>query len=256
MAKRETGSRRKTGKGNGKQRGGGSTKDTLHVALLIDESGSMQGMEPAVIAGVNEFINDLKADPSETTRVLASLAMFDQRGGEPPVRVRFSELPLHEVRPIGPSEYRPHGATPLNDAVAKTIAALRKLALKGDRVMIVVLTDGLENASGISSGELRKQILEREAEGWEFVYLGANQDTWAATEGIGLDQRGKHFAWDASPAGLGAALKVSGDRVKRFRDQPDAYRAESDLLDDRIEPGETKARRLSEGERRAARRRR
>lgn len=236
-------------------------RDTLHVALLIDESGSMGPLHGAVIAGVNEFINELKVDPSPTTRTLASLAMFDLHGGEPPVRVRFSDLPLHKVRPVGPSEYAPRGATPLNDAVARTIGALEKLSRHGsgnggpaDRVMIVVLTDGLENASETSSDELRKLIVAKEAEGWEFVYLGANQDTWAATQQMGLNQRGKHFAWEASLAGVGAAMRVGGDRAKKFRDAPDEYRAESSMLSDRIEPGEAKARRLTEAERRNARR--
>lgn len=252
----------KNEKGPGSRKAGkGKHRDTLHVALLIDESGSMGHLHGAVIAGVNEFINELKVDPSPTTRTLASLAMFDLHGGEPPVRVRFSDLPLHEVRPVGPSEYAPRGMTPLNDAVARTIGALDKLSRpkgKGgsaERVMIVVLTDGLENASETSSEELRKLIVAREAAGWEFVYLGANQDTWAATASIGLAQRGKHFAWEASPAGVGAAMRVSGERTKRFRDAPDDYRAEADLLVDRIEPGEAKARLLTEAERRNARRR-
>lgn len=103
MAKQGNGDSKSTSeKGKRKPR-----KDTLRVVLLIDESGSMLEMAPAVIAGVDEFINDLKADPSETTRVLASLAMFDQRGGEPPVRVRFAEVPIAKVRPIGPSQYSP-----------------------------------------------------------------------------------------------------------------------------------------------------
>lgn len=240
----------------------GSRRETLHVALLVDESGSMAPLHGAVIAGVNEFIAELKADPSPKARTLASLAMFDARGGEPPVRVRFSDLPLESVRPIGPSEYAPHGATPLNDAVRKTIRALEKLSRprkKGgtpDRVMIVILTDGLENASETSSAEVRKLILAKEAEGWEFLYLGANQDTWAATEGIGLNRRGKHMGWVASPAGVSAAMRVGGERAKRFRDAPVEYAAESEKLADRIEPGDSKARLLSESERRRRRRRR
>lgn len=255
MAKHDgTGARGKDEKGSGK-------RETLHVALLVDESGSMAHLHAGVVAGVNEFINDLKADPSETTRVRASLAMFDQHGGEPPVRVRFSDLALRKVRLIAPSDYAPRGATPLNDAVARTIGALEKIARpragnrEADRVMIVILTDGLENASETSSDEVRRLIVAKEAEGWEFVYLGANQDTWAATHSIGLGQRGKHFAWEASGAGIGAAMKVSGDRVKRFRDAPAEYRVESSALADRIVPGETKARRLSAEELRNARRR-
>ena len=226
-------------------------REVLHVGLLVDESGSMQPMAPAVIAGINEFIGDLKADPSETTAIRASLAMFDQRGGEPPVRVRFSDLPIERVRQIGPSDYQPHGATPLNDAVMRTIRAFDRRAGRDERVMIVVLTDGLENTSETPTAKLRQRILEREAAGWEFIYLGANQDTWAATEGIGLDRRGKHFAWDASGPGVAAALKVSGSRVKRFRDAPDEYRVESEELADRIAPGESEARPATPAERRS-----
>lgn len=254
----------------GKERGGkdergrrpGDERETLHVALLVDESGSMAPLHGAVIAGVNEFISEMKAGPSPDTRTLVSLAMFDARGGEPPVRVRFSDLPLEKVRPIGPSEYAPHGATPLNDAVRKTIKALERAARparkggKPDRVMIVVLTDGLENASETSSGDLQKLIFAKEAEGWEFLYLGANQDTWAATAGIGLDRRGKHMAWEATPAGVGAAMRVGGERAKRFRDAPEEYALESDMVSDRIEPGDVKARLLSESERRREERRR
>ncbi|MFN8150311.1 MAG: vWA domain-containing protein [Solirubrobacterales bacterium] len=247
---------RKTGKKG--ERGGPANgkRETLHVALLVDESGSMAPLHGAVIAGVNEFIAEMKVDPSPDTRTLVSLAMFDARGGEPPVRVRFSDLPLEKVKPIGPSQYAPHGATPLNDAVRKTIKALERAARpakKGgrpDRVMIVVLTDGLENASETSSGDLQKLILAKEAEGWEFLYLGANQDTWAATAGIGLDRRGKHMAWEASSAGVSAAMRVSGERAKRFRDAPEEYELESKMLSDRIEPGDVKARLLSESERR------
>jgi hypothetical protein len=179
MAKRESGEDKAAKKKTKAER------ETLHVALLVDESGSMGHMHGAVIAGVNEFINDLKSDPSASIRIL---------------------------------------------------------------------TDGLENASETTSAELRKLIHAREADGWEFVYLGANQDTWAATEGIGLAQRGKHFAWETSAGGVSAALKVSGDRVKRFRDAPVEYRAEADQLSDRIAPGEAKARLLTDSERRNARR--
>lgn len=146
--------------------------------------------------------------------------------------------------------------TPLNDAVATTIRAVRKRAYKSDRVMIVVLTDGLENASETTTEELRNLILEQEKHGWEFVYLGANQDTWSATEGLGISQRGKHFAWEATRAGVDAALKVSGERVKQFRDAPADYRAEAEELADRIAPGDVKARKLSAAELRRSRGRR
>lgn len=103
MAERSNGT---NGRGNDKT-GDDKPGETLRVALLIDESGSMAPMQPAVVAGVNEFIAELKADENKDVRVLASLAMFDLHGGEPPVRVKFTGTRLHRVRPIGFDDYAP-----------------------------------------------------------------------------------------------------------------------------------------------------
>ena len=222
------------------------SKPKLHVGLLIDESGSMAPLHGSVIAGVNEFISELKADEpdrNKDVRVRASLAFFDLRGEANPVRVRFSGLKLSQVRPLGPSDYAPHGSTPLNDAVIQTIGAIDGRVSKGDRAMLVILTDGYENASEASTEDVRKLIAAKEGDGWEFIYLGANHDTWAESQKIGLAQAGKQFRWQASDGGLGAAMKVSSKRVKRFRDAPGAYREELDSLSSEIQPGDEDVRR-------------
>ena len=66
------------------------TKDTLHVGLLVDESGSMCGNEPAVVGGINEFVAKLAADQNGT-KVLATLGMFDTHGNDPVVRAKFEQ---------------------------------------------------------------------------------------------------------------------------------------------------------------------
>ena len=213
------------------------TKDTLHVGLLIDESGSMGPMHGAVIGGTNEFVAKLAADQNGT-KVLATLGMFDLHGNDPVVRVKFEGIPVAEVGTLGPDDYAPRGATPLNDAVASTIWAMDKRVKKGHRAMLVILTDGLENSSKTSTRDLRKLILAREKRGWEFIYLGANQDAWAESDRIGIVARGKKFDYEASPAGTRAALRASGERAKRFRDAPAEYRTELEQLDSRIDPGD------------------
>lgn len=212
-------------------------KDTLHVGLLIDESGSMGPMHGAVIGGTNEFVAKLAADQNGA-RVLATLGMFDLHGNDPVVRTKFEDIPVAEVGTLGSDDYAPRGATPLNDAVAKTIRAMDKRVKKGHRAMLVILTDGLENSSETSTLNVRKLILSREKRGWEFIYLGANQDAWAESDRIGITARGKKFDWDASPEGTRAALRASGERAKRFRDAPAEYRAELEDLGSRIDPGD------------------
>lgn len=210
-----------------------STAKALHLGVLIDESGSMAHNQAAVIGGFNELIGSLSAKESET-RVRASLAMFDLHGDSKPVRVKFADIPLEEVRPLTDSDYSPRGVTPLNDAVVKTIRAIGKRVRKGERVMLVILTDGLENASETSTAEVRRLIAKREAEGWEFIYLGANHDVWAESQKIGLAKKGKAMAWEASPAGASAAMRMTADRVAIFRDDADEYETSAESLPDSI----------------------
>jgi uncharacterized protein YegL len=199
---------------------------TLHVGLLLDESGSMAGTEAAVVGGVNEFVEKLRADEAGAeTKVVATLGVFDRHAHDPVVRYAYAGIPLEEVTTFETGDYRPRGATPLNDAV---VGVIRKIASdirgKGDRVILVVLTDGFENASETPSRVVRKLIAEKEAEGWEFIYLGANQDAWADSGQIPVAPRGRKFDFDASPQGAAAALRHSASRVRDFRVDPAAYR--------------------------------
>ena len=212
---------------NGSRNGhGAKSRETVHVGLLVDETGSMGGMEPAVVGGINEFVESLRADRADAN-VRVTLSMFDLHANDPVVRPKYEAIPLEEVAPLGPGDYRPRGSTPLNDAVVKTIRGMSRAVKKGHRAMLVILTDGLENSSETSSREVRKLIHRKEKAGWEFIYLGANQDAWAESQRIGLADAGKNLGWQADAAGVSDALDVSADRVKSFRDDPARYKAEA-----------------------------
>jgi Mg-chelatase subunit ChlD len=228
---------------NGSRNGrGAKSKETVHVGLLIDETGSMSGMEPAVVGGINEFVESLRADRADAS-VRVTLSMFDLHANDPVVRPKYKAIPLAEVAALEPGDYRPRGATPLNDAVSKTIRGMSRAVKKGHRAMLVILTDGLENASETPSREVRKLIHRKEKAGWEFIYLGANQDAWAESERIGLGDSGKNLSWDASPQGTRDALAVTADRAKSFRDDPARYKAEANDLGDSVESAKLRKRR-------------
>lgn len=199
--------------------------ETVHVSVLIDESGSMGGREEAVAAGFNGFLAELR-DGEADAQARVSLAMFDLSGNEPVTRVKVDNVPLPEVTDITAMDYRPRGATPLNDAVLTTIRRLEKRLGEGDRAIMVVLTDGLENASETTSRDLRKLVVEKERAGWEFIYLGANQDSWAESQKIAMAAPGKSFDFDATSEGLNDAWELSAERVKTFRDAPARYEEE------------------------------
>ena len=148
---------------------------TIHIGLLLDESGSMGGKEQAVVEGTNEFIGSLQGEKnSDRTRV--TLAMFDERPGAPRVRVKRAAEKLDEVELLAADEYGPQGMTPLNDAIMETISSMEQAMAGTDSAMLVIFTDGYENASETDTATVKAAIEKKEADGWTVIYLGANVD--------------------------------------------------------------------------------
>ena len=105
---------------------------------------------------------------------------------------------IGKVKDITSKEYFARGMTGLLDAVGKTINHVgnrHKNALDSEvpnKTMVVIITDGHENASREFALPQVKQMIERQKEkyGWEFLFLGANIDavTTAAEFGISADR--------------------------------------------------------------------
>ena len=103
---------------------------------------------------------------------------------------------------------------------------------RADKVMVVITTDGLENASREYTHEKIKAMVERQKEkyGWEFIFLGANIDAvlTAATVGIKADRAANYNA-----DGKGTRLNfetVSNvvSELRASRSIPDNWKAEID----------------------------
>ncbi len=178
--------------------GHGPARDALHVAFVLDESGSMQRLASSVVSGFDEFVGELRADPGDTR---FSLTLFDTR--RRPVCVA---IPVAEVTSLANIGYRPSGMTALFDAVAHTVQETdRRLdeAGKGEeKVMVVVMTDGLENSStDYDTGMIANLIASYdERPNWTFVYLGAAHATLEEAQDAAAHlsfQRGNAMRWQA-----------------------------------------------------------
>ena len=187
----------------------------VHVSFLIDRSGSMQGLRRDVVDGFNDFVEDQRDGAGECS---LTLVQFDS---EDPCEVILDAVPLANVKPLTKAQYEPRAMTPLLDAVGGLIqrvdARLDALNGKEDQV-VVVFTDGLENASREWSREdLFDRIKERQGDGWSFVFLGANQDSYAAGQGLGLgDGSIQDFAADAG--GVQHAYRDVAASVRHYRE--------------------------------------
>lgn len=181
--------------------------DKMIICLLLDESGSMSSNKDAALAGINEYIETMKADykaKPELGDIYFSFITFSSSygtGGDS-VRFKYNLRHISEVEKIPATEYNPGGGTPLLQAMGRTMESLDKVEEKNEssnplvafldkkdieeaKVVMVVQTDGEETEWNpeYSKEKITKMIKEREDKGnWTFVFLGAGID--AISEGM------------------------------------------------------------------------
>lgn len=156
---------------------------TTVVALVLDETGSMSPTVSDTIGAVNEYFDSLTKDTPEAR--VSVMEFSDCFGGEDTFRVLASDEKPADVPRLTTTNYRPRGNTPLYDAIGKAITETE--GVKADRYLLVVMTDGQENASKEWKLDgIKKLIEKKQGENWTIVYLGANQDAWAIGTAMGV----------------------------------------------------------------------
>lgn len=175
--------------------------EKTQIICILDRSGSMGSIIEDAIGGFNEFLRDqkkLKDDASMT------VALFDDY-----YEMLYDNIPLPEVENFSRSTWSPRGMTALYDAIGKTINEVKnthsKLVKKDrpDKVLVCIVTDGLENASREHTSEqVKKMIKECEKEnGWSFIYLAANQDAFDVGTSMGFSG-GNTYTFTANSKGM------------------------------------------------------
>lgn len=186
-----------------------------HIHLLLDRSGSMESIRQDVIGGFNAFVRQQQQEPTPAT---LTLVQFDSHD---PYDVVLRCVPLAEVPPLTPERFVPRGMTPLLDALGRslneldaTLAALPP-AERPDQVVLVVVTDGLENASRVFTyAQVRQMLAAHEAAGWQLVYLSADLSAMAEAEALGFAPT-RRLAFDRQ--GTAAMWQSVSNRTSEFR---------------------------------------
>lgn len=166
-----------------------SENEKLDLVFLMDRSGSMGGVESDTIGGFNSFIQREKKKELDTS---VTTILFDD-GYE----VLYKRKPIDEVDELTDKEYWVRGCTALLDAVGKTINTLDREI--DNKVLFVIMTDGLENASHEYSKTQITNLINNHD--WEFIFIGADIDSYSEARGIGI--RKTHTAnYDKSSEGI------------------------------------------------------
>jgi len=154
------------------------------LVFLVDRSGSMRGHEADVIAGINDVIHSQSQDFSGENLYITTI-LFDNQYEMIRDRVEISRFPE-----ITRQEYFVRGTTALLDAVGKAIQHVesnQEISAQAGKVIFVITTDGLENASRIYSYDrIRERIEAKQSCNWEFIFLGANIDSEQEAGKIGI----------------------------------------------------------------------
>lgn len=185
------------------------------IACVIDRSGSMEAIASDAVGGFNAFLREQQKDKSEAR---LTLVLFDHE-----YHVLYESADVQKVSPLNSETYVPRGTTALLDAIGRTIIDLgSRLAntpedKRAAKVIVAILTDGLENASRDFSNAKIAEMIEhqRTKYGWEFIFLAANQDAIASAAKLSIRaQDAMNFT--ASPQGTQVAYaKMSAEVSKR-----------------------------------------
>jgi Mg-chelatase subunit ChlD len=185
------------------------TTRTSRIALLLDRSGSMMSCRENALAGVNGYLREVADDPAVIGGRI-TLLTFDSGS----IDIVRDDVPLAICPPLETTEFVPRGATPLLDAVARAITLLDAHEGRADDPRIlVVLTDGFENASQEHTRASVNALLKaRQAAGWLVLYLGANQDSWAEAQHLGVEQNAVADIAFEKPGQIACMLSASTQR--------------------------------------------
>ncbi len=162
---------------------------SVHSYILLDRTGSMSSIWDEALGSVNAYARSVgEADAGEIEgediRTDVTLAVFDYQES-----LQFDVLrdgvQAENWTEVTNEEASPRGMTPLFDAIGRIISVAE--ADKPEKAVIVIMTDGMENASKEITRDGAKAALDRaRAKGWEVVFLGAEFANFGDAQGVGM----------------------------------------------------------------------
>jgi uncharacterized protein YegL len=159
----------------------------VDMTVLLDKSGSMGNLVNVMRQGFDKFMQDQKGFRDQ---MFVSLYQFNDSG----VKTCYERLAIDAVPPL---ELWPMGTTPLLDSVGDTIVKVSARIAEAvedhsapDKVIFMVITDGGENESTRwTKNKVQELVKEREADNWEFLFLGANIDSFLESKVLGVQSK-------------------------------------------------------------------
>lgn len=161
-------------------------QNLTEIIFILDRSGSMDHLTEETIGGFNSLIKKQKQEGGKT---FVTTVLFDDE-----YEILYNHEPIQNVKVLTTNEYYARGCTALLDAIGFTIERVRDRLEKTEKdnrpgkVIMMITTDGYENASQKYSKSQIKEMIELQTKvyKWQFIFLGANIDAVGEADSLGI----------------------------------------------------------------------
>ena len=176
------------------------------MIVILDRSGSMQSIGQATVDGLNTLIREQKGAEGEA---YLTLVQFDDQ-----YQIDYKSKPIAEVQELVYMEtFKPRGMTAMYDAIGKTIAEIDTT----DDVVLVIVTDGMENASReYTQTSIFETIEAKKKAGWNVLFLAANQDAMKTGGTIGVSANNS-MTFNANAGSVNASYQNISSKMSYYR---------------------------------------
>ncbi len=186
------------------------------ITVILDKSGSMAGIAKDTIIGFNAFLREQQEAKGIAT---LSLWQFNDKSS-----LHINARDIKKVDPLSYASYTPVGGTALLDTMANAIETTgirigsMPEEIRPAKVVVLIITDGEENCSRYSTYSKIQQLVlhQREIYKWEFVFMGANIDSFKIGEAIGVFAANT-INYANNSAGTSELFKAMGANTSAFR---------------------------------------
>ena len=147
----------------------------LDVVFILDKSGSMSGSEESTIHSFNEYLRKEKKNKFDTS--ITTILFSDHYS------FLHEREDVSKVKELDYEDYMVGGCTALYDSIGEAIHYMERK--KTDQVLFIIITDGEENSSREYHKNDIRNLIKKHKE-WEFIYIGADIDSYANGCDIGI----------------------------------------------------------------------
>jgi len=160
----------------------GIIKDGLtRIFFLLDRSGSMNIIKEDTIGGFNSYLDAVSEDGAGEIRF--TMAQFDDMGFD----IMSEDVLLRDATRLTSENYKPRASTPLIDSAMRLIGIAEDAANEGDKVIIVIQTDGNENSSQkFKNNDLKAKVETIQGKGWAVNFIGAGINAYSQAQQYGI----------------------------------------------------------------------